>query len=70
MSLCFINFMHFFSRFDIHVGSKVLGKKSNDIWYKGIVQEISHKDKTVKSLCFIPELFEILDIQNLYLDTS
>lgn len=34
--------------FDIHVGSKVLGKKSNDIWYKGIVQEISHKDKTTK----------------------
>lgn len=34
--------------FDIHVGSKVLGKKSNDIWYKGIVQEINNKDKTTK----------------------
>ncbi|XP_014776504.1 histone-lysine N-methyltransferase eggless isoform X1 [Octopus bimaculoides] len=34
--------------FDISVGSKVLAKKLNDIWYKGIVQEVSQKERSKK----------------------
>ncbi|GAB1599904.1 histone-lysine N-methyltransferase SETDB1-like isoform X1 [Argonauta hians] len=34
--------------FDINIGSKVLAKKINDIWYKGIVQEVSHRERLKK----------------------